>query len=131
MKDLALLTKFRIFLKEISRGISSDTSPLEISLRILSGQQQLPDFMTALDLQNQYYWIGNIYAALIVPSKKKELAAYFTPPPIANYIIKRSEQHGLNIVSSRILDPASGGAAFLTPLSAAIIRNLRMEGAIK
>lgn len=88
----------------------------------------MPEFIASLDLEDRYYWISNVYSSLIPSTIKHALAAYFTPPYIARYTISRAEEFGFNIASSRILDPASGGAAFLTPFSAALIGKIRTQG---
>lgn len=95
---------------------------------LLSGKCQIPEFMASADIEERYYWVGNVYTSLIPRATKNALAAHFTPPHIARYTINRAVELGFNIGASRILDPASGGAAFLTPLSAVLIEKLRAQG---
>ena len=52
--------------------------------------------------------------------KRLKLAAYFTPPQLAKYAIEKLRELGIHPGTSRILDPSSGGAAFLVPLAQVI-----------
>ncbi|MGE4343644.1 MAG: class I SAM-dependent DNA methyltransferase [Geoalkalibacter sp.] len=119
---------FNEYIQRGAEEIYQGHSPLNICEKLLSGKRQLPEFMASADVEERYYWLGNIYTSLISTAKKNDLAAHFTPPHIARYTISRAEELGLNLATSRILDPASGGAAFLTPLSAALIKKLKIEG---
>ncbi|WP_225072565.1 N-6 DNA methylase [Desulfuromonas sp. CSMB_57] len=119
---------FNKFIHLCAEELYQGRSPLEICEELLSGNRQLPEFMASADIEERYYWLGNIYTSLIPTVKKSDLAAYFTPPHIARYTISRAEELGLNLARSRILDPASGGAAFLTPLSTSLIEKLRAQG---
>jgi adenine-specific DNA-methyltransferase len=101
---------------------------LDVCAGLLFDTQHTPEFMVPSDIEEMYYWIGNVYTSLIPVSKKNELSAHFTPPNIARYAINRLAEFGFDVASAKILDPASGGAAFLTPLSAALIKKLKDQG---
>jgi adenine-specific DNA-methyltransferase len=90
-----LIKSFREYVKGISKEVSKKITPLSICARLLSGRQPIPEFMMSFDIEEKYYWIGNVYTSLIPASKKKELAAHFTPPHIARYVIKRAEEFGV------------------------------------
>jgi len=119
---------FKAYIRSVTEEISQVNSPLDICAKLLSGKSRMPAFMASADIEERYYWVGNIYTSLIPSATKNDLAAHFTPPHIARYTIDRVQELGFNLVTSRILDPASGGAAFLTPLSAALIEKLRALG---
>lgn len=118
------------YFKELINDLKQNcnNSPIDICIDYLSSGQPMHEVTMSADIEEKYYWIGNVYTSLIPASAKKELAAHFTPPHIARYTINRAEEFGFDITSSRILDPASGGAAFLTPLSAVLINKLRAQG---
>ncbi|WP_136513646.1 HsdM family class I SAM-dependent methyltransferase [Geomonas edaphica] len=116
------------YIEGVKEEIAQQVAPVDICARILTGEQPMPAFMEPLNVEERYYWLGNIFTSLIPRATKRELAAYFTPPLIAKYTITRAKQLGCELASSRIIDPASGGAAFLTPLSAALIEDLRAQG---
>ena len=117
---------FRELLNDIKQDINK--RPIDICIDFLSGKKPMPDFLKSSNDEDKYYWLGNIYTSLIPIVTKNDLAAHFTPPHIARYTINRAEDLGFNLASSQILDPASGGAAFLTPVSAALIEKLRIQG---
>lgn len=119
---------FKEYIKGVAEKTSQNSSPLDVCVRLLSDKSQVPEFMASADIEEWYYWVGNVYTSLIPSTTKNDLAAHFTPPHIARYTIKRAQEVGFNLTTSRILDPASGGAAFLTPLSAALIETLTAQG---
>lgn len=82
-------------------------------------------FFLGLPKDEKHYWISSLYALLMPPSRRRRLAAYFTPPHLARYAIDALIDSGITLGKDRILDPASGGAAFLVPLAARIIREGR------
>lgn len=130
MTKKAFTNKAQKIFRELISNIKQNNynSPIDICNDFLNCQRPLPEFLDTTNFEEKYYWISNIYTSLIPITTKKELAAHFTPPHIARYCIKRAEELGLNLLSSRILDPASGGAAFLTPLSAVLVEKLRAQG---
>jgi adenine-specific DNA-methyltransferase len=61
-----------------------------------------------------------------MPQKtRRKLAAYFTPPQLAEYALDKLSGLGIHPGTSKILDPSSGGAAFLVPLAEAIALDAR------
>ena len=82
-------------------------------------------FFSDLPKHERHYWISSLYALLMPKGRRKRLAAYFTPPHLAHYVINVLIEAGLELGSHRILDPASGGAAFLVPLAERIAHDLR------
>ncbi len=70
-----------------------------------------------------------IGAGLVNAVRRRRLAAYFTPPHLAPYAIDVLVEAGIKPGQHRILDPASGGAAFLVPLATRIAAQGRQRGA--
>lgn len=62
----------------------------------------------------RHYWIGTFYTLLMPKEQRRQQSAYFTRPEIARHLIKRLEEQGTDFRSARVLDPAAGGAAFLS-----------------
>ena len=109
----------------------ADLKPLELCQAILEDRivdSRIREFFLALPEDAQQYWISTLYAALMPPGRRRRLAAHFTPPHLARYVIDVAVEAGVELGKDRILDPASGGAAFLVPLSLRIVRNLRRRG---
>ncbi|MBV8686823.1 MAG: N-6 DNA methylase [Alphaproteobacteria bacterium] len=72
--------------------------------------------------------MASVYAALMGKSRRKALGAYFTPPALVDYLLKRAQQFGVDFASGRVRDPAAGGAAFIVPIARQMVRLWRAEG---
>ena len=79
--------------------------------------QEIRTFFNGLPSSEKHYWIATYYALLMPQKKRRKLAAYFTPPQLAKYAIDKLYGLGVHPGISKILDPSSGGAAFLVPLA--------------
>jgi adenine-specific DNA-methyltransferase len=77
------------------------------------------------------YWLSTAYTALSPNDYRKRLAMYFTPPPIANRLLDDLSDQGVRFDTHSFLDPACGGAAFLTLVADRMRRDLagRQAGA--
>jgi adenine-specific DNA-methyltransferase len=110
----------------------SRLSPLEICRMIIDGRAldlKTRAFFAGLPEDEKHYWISSLYALLMPAARRRKLAAYFTPPHLAQYAIDLLATAGIEPGKGRILDPASGGAAFLVPLAARIAGRARQRGA--
>jgi adenine-specific DNA-methyltransferase len=67
-----------------------------------------------LPLLEAAYWLSTAYTALSPEEYRKRLAMYFTPPLIANRLLDDLANEGVRFDTQSFLDPACGGAAFLT-----------------
>jgi adenine-specific DNA-methyltransferase len=85
-------------------------------------------FFSGLPSDERHYWIASLYALLMPATRRRRLAAYFTPPHLARYAIDALVEAGIEPGRHRILDPASGGAAFLVPLAEQIATRGRQRG---
>src|SRR5579872_6353073 len=95
-------------------------SPLAACRAVLRGNhpsQKIRKFFERLPAQDKHYWIATYYALLMPQERRRKLAAYFTPPHLAKYAIGKLIPLGIQPGTSRLLDPSSGGAAFLVPLA--------------
>jgi adenine-specific DNA-methyltransferase len=86
-------------------------------------------FFSGLPLDEKHYWIASLYALLMPEARRRALAAYFTPPHLVDYAIDLVVEAGIKPGVNKILDPSSGGAAFLVPLSTRIAKSARRRGA--
>ena len=115
-----------------AKFVRSKMRPLQTCRAALSGRLLDKDaraFFTALPEEEKHYWIASLYALLMPKARRRKLAAYFTPPHLARHAIDILIAEGVVPGESRILDPASGGAAFLVPLAARIADEHRSRGA--
>ena len=105
--------------------------PLEICRTVIEGRAldlKTRAFFAGLPEDEKHYWISSLYALLMPAARRRRLAAYFTPPHLAQYAIDVLTAAGIQPGKDRILDPASGGAAFLVPLAARIAAQGRQRG---
>ena len=114
-----------------SRLKPSRLSPLQVCEAII--EKRLVDretraFFSDLPNDERHYWIASLYALLMPSAERRRLSAYFTPPHLARHAIDALVDAGIQPGRHRILDPASGGAAFLVPLAARIAKDGRQRG---
>lgn len=76
--------------------------------------QRLSTVLADLPVDYKHYWIGTFYTLLMPKEQRRIQSAYFTRPEIAQQLIRRLEEQGTDFSSARVLDPAAGGAAFLS-----------------
>jgi adenine-specific DNA-methyltransferase len=109
----------------------SRMTPLQICEAIIGKRildRETRHFFSGLPDDERHYWIASLYALLMPPGRRRQLAAYFTPPHLARYAIDALVSVGVQPGRDRILDPASGGAAFLVPLAARVAARGRRRG---
>lgn len=68
----------------------------------------------SIDKDIQHYWIATLYTLLMSDKERKSKAAYFTPPYLCKYLLSTIEHYGVDLTTAKVLDPAAGGAAFLS-----------------
>ena len=78
--------------------------------RLASFQERL----RALSMEERHYWIGTLYTLMLPTKVRRTQATYFTPPIIANAVVDLAIEAGFNMKQDTVLDPAAGGAAFLS-----------------
>lgn len=116
----------RLVRKKAGRRLSA----LPACRAILQGthpDRKIRDFFENLPSADKHYWITTYFALLMPQKKRRKLAAYFTPPDLAKYAIDKLRQLGVHPGRSKILDPSSGGAAFLVPLAETIVVEARKK----
>jgi adenine-specific DNA-methyltransferase len=127
-------------LREVAKILKrSRLGPLETCRAVIDGRAldlKTRSFFAGLPEEDKHYWISSLYALLMPEGRRRRLAAYFTPPHLATHAIEILTRAGIEAGTHRILDPASGGAAFLVPLACQIskedkIRRLPAEAVLQ
>jgi adenine-specific DNA-methyltransferase len=116
----------------VARFKRGRVSPMSICEAIINNRVLDPathQFFSGLPLEEKHYWTTSLYALLMPEERRRALAAYFTPPHLVEYAIDLVVEAGIKLGTHKILDPASGGAAFLVPLSTRIAKAARSRGA--
>lgn len=78
-----------------------------------------------LPIEEACFLISATYTALVPSGTRSALGMYYTPPVLSRRLLDMTEEAGVDWCSSRVLDPACGGGAFLLPVV------LRMKSALE
>lgn len=74
-----------------------------------------------LDAEAAAHQIGLAYTGMLPAEFRGELGVYYTPPALTARLLDQATATGVDWVTARVLDPACGGGAFLTPVAQRII----------
>jgi adenine-specific DNA-methyltransferase len=96
--------------------------------KALASEPEVVAFLTVLGqlgFLEATYWLSSSYAMLSEEGYRKKLAMFFTPASLTEGLLDDLADQGVDFGSQSFMDPACGGAAFLTPIA------LRMRTAIR
>lgn len=104
---------------QLAKNRLSSQQRLDLCLSLLGGAPSpalspLADALTQLHPDERHYWIGTFYTLLMSQEQRKRQSAYFTPPEIAHHLLRLTISGGAGLETAHVLDPAAGGAAFLS-----------------
>jgi adenine-specific DNA-methyltransferase len=86
------------------------------------------DFLN-FEADERDYAISSAYALLIGDERRKALSAFFTPPGLSNAVLDVALGYiAEDCNGARVLDPACGGGAFMTPIARHMIELKRKQG---
>ena len=120
----AILAHARRAAKEVEVSGGTDTARVRFArdlLRAQHGDTEYGSFARALSTlttDERHYWVGVFYTLLLSADARREQAAYFTPPYLANAVLNLAVEYGFDLTAGSLLDPAAGGAAFLSIIAA-------------
>jgi adenine-specific DNA-methyltransferase len=69
--------------------------------------------LSALGPIEAMHLVTSLYPILLPPARRSAMGAFYTPPALVSRLLDQAEEAGLDWTTSRILDPAAGGGAFL------------------
>lgn len=100
--------------------------PLKFCLALIDKKSRpstknLSKLLDQVDADHRDYAVSSAYAILIGPERRKELAAYFTPPAVAAAAMRAADKFLKNVPQPSALDPACGGGSFIVPLTRALV----------
>jgi adenine-specific DNA-methyltransferase len=110
--------------RTLSKNGLSAEDRLELCLQLIQKKTRdtaintLADILASLPINEQHYWVGTFYTLLLPADLRKRQSAYFTSPEIARQLLRQVERQGVDFSCARVLDPAAGGAAFLSMVAA-------------
>ena len=82
-----------------------------------------------LDVLDASYRIGVLYTGLMPGERRARLGAHYTPRALCQRLLDMAEEAGVEWDTARVLDPACGGGAFLSPLALRMAAGLKAEPA--
>ncbi|MCY4095753.1 MAG: Eco57I restriction-modification methylase domain-containing protein [Gammaproteobacteria bacterium] len=80
-----------------------------------------------LDPLEAAYRIGVLYTALMPQEYKKRFGAHYTPPALCDELLDMATENGVDWSRARVLDPACGGGAFLTPVAQRMVAEVESK----
>ncbi len=69
--------------------------------------------------------LGNLYERFLDPDKRKRIGEYYTPMPVAKYVLERL---GFLDKPGQLLDPACGSGTFLIAALTVLVQDMRRRG---
>ncbi|MDD1520643.1 MULTISPECIES: HsdM family class I SAM-dependent methyltransferase [Bradyrhizobium] len=96
---------------------------VRICLGLLAGEpvegglSEFASRLSKLGVDQKHYWVGTFYTLLLSPAVRRAQAAYFTPPNLSKALIRLVREQGFDPLRHTAIDPAAGGAAFLSTLA--------------
>lgn len=96
---------------------------VRICLGLLAGEpvegglSEFASRLSKLGVNQKHYWVGTFYTLLLSPAVRRAQAAYFTPPNLSKALIRLVCERGFDPLRHTAIDPAAGGAAFLSTLA--------------
>lgn len=119
----ALLAHARFAARHLADPDQSAQSRADACLDLLydiGADERLDGFrgaLHALPMDERHYWIGTLYTLMLPGKVRRSQATYFTPPAVADAVIDMAIAAGFDLAKDDVLDPAAGGAAFLSTLA--------------
>lgn len=117
-----LLTRARAAAKTLAPEAKSAKARADICFDLLDKDgrdERLAAFrrsLHALPVDERHYWIGTLYTLMLPTKVRRSQATYFTPPTVADAVVDLAIEAGFDLAKDDVLDPAAGGAAFLSTL---------------
>ena len=118
-----LLAYARVAARDLGREATSPQARADACLELLADigvDDRLEPFrkaLHALRVDERHYWIGTIYTLMLPAKVRRSQATYFTPPAVADAVVDFAIEAGFDLSSDDVLDPAAGGAAFLSTIA--------------
>lgn len=120
----AILAHARRAAKEVEAPRGAEAARVRLARDLLhthDGNTEFGSFARALStmgVDERHYWVGVFYTLLLPVEVRRDQAAYFTPPYLANAVLDLAVEYGFDLKLGSVLDPAAGGAAFLSTIAA-------------
>ncbi|TXG97464.1 HsdM family class I SAM-dependent methyltransferase [Pseudomonas asiatica] len=97
---------------------------VELPLHAIDLATSIGEIASRFDTETAAYEIGLIYTAMLPSEHRGNYGVFYTPPALTERLIELVTIAGVNWKTSRVLDPACGGGAFLAPIASRVIAEL-------
>jgi adenine-specific DNA-methyltransferase len=121
-RELLVLARKAAFERDRAHELSS-RERVRVCLDLLRGKPnkgllvEVTTRLSKLGIDQKHYWVGTFYTLLLPPAVRRAQAAYFTPPNLSKALIRLVRSEGFDPLRHTAIDPAAGGAAFLSTLA--------------
>ena len=110
------------------------TPPDGMSMRPLTAEEkelatQAGREAAGLSAPDASYRVGTVYTKAMPEQRRTEWGAYHTPPALRDRLMEMAEDAGTDWSTARVLDPACGGAAFLSPVAQRMLDSMDRQHA--
>lgn len=122
-----LLARIRTTAKAAAACAITSQARAEVCLDLLSDIglddrfAELRAALHALPVDERHYWVGILYTLMLPTRVRRVQATYFTPPAVADAVVDLAIDAGFDLEIDDVLDPAAGGAAFLSTLAGRMV----------
>ena len=106
----------------LSEPFARPYGALDSSAKALA--EALGEAAAGLPLLEAAHALSSLYTVLLSGHDRSALGAFYTPPPLVERLIELAEEAGIDWAKASVLDPASGGGAFLLPIAKRMIEAL-------
>jgi adenine-specific DNA-methyltransferase len=96
--------------------------PVEVSDNLIA--QKIGIAARDVDIETALYVISTVYTVMLPKDYRTHYGVFYTPPILTKRLLDLAEQGGINWGSSKVLDPACGGGAFLAPVATRMAKSL-------
>lgn len=98
---------------QLSDPFSRPYGQLDLAVQQLA--RSLGEEAAPLPQAEALFQLTSLYTTLLDGRERSAMGAFYTPPALAERLLDLAGEHGVDWRTASILDPASGGGAFLVP----------------
>lgn len=97
----------------------------ELDSSVLALCKALGNAAAKLPVEEGSYLLGVIYTNIIHEETRSANGVFYTPPALVNRLLDLVETAGIDWKTTKVIDPACGGAAFIVPVATRMARALK------
>ena len=106
------------------RPLPTGMTLVNLAPEILEATQAVGRNTAELSVPEASYAIGGLYTGTMPKKRRSQLGAYYTPPALCERLLDMATGAGVDWRTARVLDPACGGGAFLSPVARRMVASM-------